>query len=451
MYRLLQYIAIAASVPACQGQGLLDQGNPLSAARDGARLYEVSVFSGYSTSALPSTGGGQFIPSTIGGLSADVNYGARFSLGWQRHREKGGFSMRYSGTYSGLVHYSDANGYSQALSLGADRKLSPKWGFNLSASGQDATLQQALNEPSAISVVSQLPSDFNDFAAAFGLGDFSTSQAASTILGAPVLQTPLRALLLGSKVLSYSGSGGLTYTYSRHLSLHASSSASGGENRAGSQSGIPQTNYLLPFNFEASAGMNWSYSRSPRTELGFSLQADRMLNHFQSSYGGTAMASFARKMGSHWFFKIHGGATLTEVTQQLYGTPRTRQAVGGGSIGIKTYTNSFVTSYERSASDSYGLVGTYTTLSGAWNRHHPGSRLSLFAGVGQQQVRNTGFEGFSGWQASGGWSETLKPTTTLQAQYVYFTSGSSYLGSANSFSVHSVRLSMNWSPEPGQR
>jgi hypothetical protein len=433
-------------VPACEAQTVLDEVNSLTG-KEGVALYEVSVFSGYSTSAYP-IGLGQV---TSHGVGADVNYGVSALAGWQHHREKTNFSMTYSGAYTGMVRYSDASGYSQSLAFSANRKLSPKWSFSLSAAGQDATAIQVLNQPSATSVISQLPSNFDDFAAAFGVGSFSTAEAASTILGAPVLQTPLSALLLGNKVLAYSGSGGVTYAPSPHLSFHASSSVSGGEARLGGQQGIPQTNYVLPFSFGASAGMNWSYSLSPRTELGANVQVGRMQSNFQSSLTSTATASVGRKMGEHWFLRVYGGATLAEVTQQVSGIPVTRQAVGGGSIGVKTYTENFFVSYNRSGSDAYGLVGTSTNLSGSWSWRHPGSRLSTFASVGRQQMSNTGFESLSGFEASAGLSERLADRTGMSAQYVYFKTAGSYLGTPTSFSQQSVRLSMNWSPRTVQR
>ena len=457
MHRVLGQIAIAVAmlVPACQAQALPGQTNvsnanvgneDVSAGNQGAGLYSVSIFSGYSTSPYAAAAGQQSVPSGIGTLGPDENYGASAVLGWERHGDKGGFSMRYSGGYSGLVHYSNANGYSQTLALSADRTLSRKWSVRFSASGQDATLIEFLNEPSAISVTSQAPSDFNDFAAAFGLGNFSTAQAASAILGAPVVQTPLSGPLLGNKVLSYSGTTGLSYAVSQHVSFHLSSNASGGENRSGDQSGTPMTNYVLPFSYGANAGMDWSYSVSPRTDLGANVSSNWMHSSLQGSYAETATASLGRKMGMHWFLKMYGGATLTQITEQLYGTPRTRQGVGGGSIGVKTYTDSFAVKYDRTASSSYGVAGTYSTLSGSWNRHHPGGRLSTFASVAQQQIRDTGFESLSGWQASAGFSVKTTDQTTLSAQYVYFTSVGNYMSTASSLSVHSIRLTMSWSP-----
>ena len=229
MYRWFAYIMFAAGAlpPACHAQIVPDSLSPLSSTPDGAHLYEVAIFSGYSTSAYPFAGG---IPSgEAAALNADVNYGASASLGWQRHRERNNFAILYSAAYTGLVHYSSADGLSQTLSLGVTRQLAPKWSLSLSASGQDATLTQILNEPTALSVTSQLSSDLNDFAAAFGLGSYSTAQAASAILGAPVVQAPIRSLLLGNKVLSYAGSLGVSYAFSPHLSFHASGFGSGRE------------------------------------------------------------------------------------------------------------------------------------------------------------------------------------------------------------------------------
>lgn len=447
MPRVLRHIVIAASLllPAGQAQSVLDQTTSSNAGGEGTGLYSISVFSGYSTSPYQQ-GLGQAIPPGIGQLGPDENYGASAVLGWQHRREKGGFAARYSGSYTGLVHYTNGNGYSQSLSLSADRTLSRKWSTRFSAYGQDATLIQFLNQPSAISVTAQAPSDFNDFAAAFGLGSFSTAQAASEILGAPVVQTPINSALLGNKVLSYSGTMGLNYAMARHVSVHLESLASGGQNRTEGQSGPALTNYVLPFTYGADGGVSWIYSPSPRTDLGADLSSNWMHSVLQASYTETATASVGRKMGMHWFFKVYGGATLTRITEQLYGTPRTRQGVGGASLGAKTYAGNFVAKYDRTASNTYGIAGTYTNLAGSWNHQHPGSRLSTFASVAQQQIRDTGFESVSGWQASAGFSVTTSEKTSLSAQYVYFTMAGNYLGTPTKLSVQSIRLSMNWSP-----
>jgi hypothetical protein len=456
MNRSLVFIGLAFTVNAvCQTEPTTGQGTGLNTAGafggDGAHLYEVSIFSGYTTSANPIAGGYLTSPG-VAALNADENYGVSAAVGWQHHREKDNFSIRYSGSYSGMVHYTSADGYSQWLNLYAERKLAPKWDFTLSASGQDATLLQVINEPSALSVVSQVPSDFGDFAAAFGLGSYSTAQAASMILGAPVVQAPIRAILLGNKVLSYSGTAGLNYAYSRHLSFHASGFGAGGQNRSPTQEGVPTTNYVIPNSIGGDVGMSWIYSASPRTDLGANLDANRIQNHFQDVYTGTATVSVGRKMGMHWFARIYGGGTYTDVTQQLSGTPVGRQAVGGGSLGFKTYTNTFAASYNRTASDAYGsAVGTYSTISGTWSHHRPGSRISTSASFSQQQIANTGFESLSGWTANGGLTERLTDNTVLSEQYVYIKSDGNYLGNFSNLSIQSVRVQMSWLPQVMQR
>jgi hypothetical protein len=135
------------------------------------------------------------------------------------------------------------------------------------------------------------------------------------------------------------------------------------------------------------------------------------------------------------------------VDQQISGLPRTREAVGGGALGFKTLSQSFVASYDRSASDTFGFaVGTNTAMMGSWSRRRPGRSWSTFASFGQQQIRNTGFVSLSGWQTSGGWSKNLGASTAVSMQFVYLSSAGLYLGNLNDLSLHSVRVSLNWSP-----
>ena len=136
MRGVLIYSLMATSmiVPVCRGQSLADQVSFKSMSLGGIHLYGVSVFSAYSTSAYP--GGLGLVPTAgAGSLGADVNYGASGSLGWQYHRQRTNFSLLYSGSYGGMVRYSDTNAFNHSLSVGIDRTLSPKWTFSVSAFG----------------------------------------------------------------------------------------------------------------------------------------------------------------------------------------------------------------------------------------------------------------------------------------------------------------------------
>lgn len=457
MYTVLRYIAIEAILlgttllaPLCQSQSLTGQVDSKSVQVGGVHLYEVSVFTGYFSSAYPLTSGAGFAQLSTPGLTlgAEMNYGAAATLGLQRHRERSNFSLTYSGSYNGMVRYSALNAFNHMVSLSANRTLGHNWTVSLTGTGQDNTLAQSLFQPGAYSVVSQLPASFDNLAAAFSVGQFSDPQIAAMLTGSPLLDTPARSLLLGDRILSYSVLASLDYAHSSRLSFHFGSFAAGGQHLAGASQPSVQQNYVMPHSIGMDGTVGMSYALSPRTNWGIELGGNRVVNSYQSSLITTATSSLGRKMGEHWFLRMYGGGSFAELTQQKYGAPRTRQFVGGGSLGFRTYANTFLGSYDRSSFDQYGFaVGTTTTAMGSWSWHRPGNSWGVFSSFGQEQIRNTGFASISGWQTSAGWSKSLNSQMKLTAQYVYLSSSGNYLGKVTDLSVHSVRVTFSWAPE----
>jgi hypothetical protein len=429
-------------------QELLDEVNFRANQLAGIHLVGISVYSGYSSNALPQSGYSLTSSGNVGNLGADYSYGGSASLGWQLHREKTNAAIMYTGSYGGMVRYSGVDGYSQSLSVSASRSLSPKWILTFNGSGADSTIAQYLFNPGALNVITQVPATFDDLAAAFAAGQFSSSQAASILTGAPLMQAAGRSLLVGNRILSYTGRAGVEYTASSRLHFHFGSFAAAGQTRFGdTQSGTP-LNVVMPRSLGADAGAGLSYSLSPRTQVGFDVEANRTVNHYQSVYVSTATASLGRKMGEHWFLHLQGGGTYDDVLQETLGTPRTRQIVGSGSFGFQTKSNTLIASYSRTGSDEFGLaVGTITTASGAWNWHPAGSRWSASASFGQQQTRDTGFISLSGWEATGGLTNRASMHTNLSLQYSYLSSKGNYAGNMSDVRIHSIRLSFGWTPQ----
>jgi hypothetical protein len=440
-------------VPSGRGQELLDEINFRVGELGGLHLVGLSAFGGYSTSAYPQAGINLSAASGLGNLGGDASYGATASLGWQLNRAQTNISVLYSGTYEGMVHYSNLNAYNQSLSISAVSMLTPKWTFNLSATGSDNSLAQYLFQPSAVSVLTQVPSSFDDLAAAVAVGQFSNTQVASLLTGAPLMQLPGRSLLAGSRILSYSAQASLGYALSSRWRLHFAAFTAAGQNRLdGQQDNVAPANYVMPRSLGLNAGIGFSYSLSPRTDVGAQVDGNRTVNHYQSAYVSSATGSLGRKMGMRWFLRVQGGGAYTLVTQNTIGAPKASQIVGGGSLGFRTHTQTLVASYDRAASDTFGFaVGTITSMSGAWSWRRMGSKWGLSASFAQQQTRNAGFASLSGWQASGGISTALSSHTSLSAQYVYLRDAGDYAGVFNNFSVQSVRLSLGWAPQPVQR
>jgi hypothetical protein len=437
-----------------KGQELLDEVNFRAGELGGFHVVGLSVFGGYSTSAYPQAGlnlGAN--PTGLGSLGGDTSYGATASVGWQRNRQKTNIAVLYSGTYEGMVRYSNLDAYNQSLSISVSRMLTPKWTFTLTAAGTDNSLAQYLFQPSSVSVLTQMPATFDDLAAAVSIGQFSNAQVASFLTGAPVMQLPGRSLLAGDRILSYAGQAGLGYAVNSRLRLHFATFAAAGQNRlGGGQDNASPGNYVMPRTLGVNGGIGFSYSLSPRTDVGGEVEGNRTLNRYQSAYVSSASASLGRKMGMRWFLRFQGGGAYTLTTQSTLGAPKVSQVIGGGSLGFQTHTQTLVASYNRTASDSFGFaVGTITAASGAWNWRRLGSRWGLSASLTEQQTRNAGFASLSGWQVSGGISNTLNSHTTLSAQYVYLHDVGDYAGVYNNFTVQSIRLSLGWAPQPAQR
>lgn len=456
MRRMLVYglIAAAALASGCQAQGLLDHVNVGNGELGGLRLYKASVFSGYSSSAFPLAAG-QFLSPGLGAIGPDVNYGANATLGWQKHGDRTNLSIGYSGTYTGMARYTDLNAFGHSFSMNAGRRIARKWSVTASASAQDTTLAQYLYEPATLSAISELPSSFDDLAAAFSVGHFSNDQIASMLTGAPILEAPARSLLLGDRILSYAVQSSVTWARSSRLSFHFGSFAAGGQHRAGGQgilnSAAPQA-YLMPRSLGATGGAGMSYALSPRTQVGVDVEEHHLVNRFQSSYGTTATASLGRKMGKRWFLRGYGGGSFTHMLRQSVGTPSTRQVVGGGSLGFRTYAHTFLGSFDRYNVNTYGLgVGVNTSAAGSWRWRRPASRWSVFASFGEQRMRDTGFADLSGWRASAGVAQSLSDHMVLNTEYVYLSNGGSFGGNVYNLAVHSVRVSLGWAPQQRHR
>lgn len=426
----------------CQCQPLADQMNFRSGEMDGAQLYGVSAFSGYSTSVYPVGQSVQPGASTLGG---DVNYGVTASAGYQRHRDRMGFSIIYAPSFIGQAHYSNLNAFNQTLLLNASWKASSKWSINASGSVQDMSLTEFLFNPTSFAVRSQVPISFDDLAASFALGQFTNSQVASMLTGAYPPESPTQSLLYGYRTLSYGAQASLVYTYSSRLSFQVTSFAAGSQPLTnGSQA---QATNLVNHMIGANGGGTLYYSLSPRTQVGLDLEETWQINHYQGAYISIARGSIGRKMGEHWFLNLTGGYSNTRETKQV--APLTNnQVIGGGSLGFKMYRHTLTADYSRTSTDSYGLIGTVSSVGGSWRWHPPGSDWSVTAGYSDQQTRNTGFVSLSGWEATGGVSRKIGDQSLLTGQYVYYVGSSVLNGYSTNLTVQSVRVSMGWSPRP---
>jgi hypothetical protein len=447
MRNVLITVAIAAGLvaPVSRGQGLTDQMNFSRSDVDGLHLYGISTFFGYSVYDFPQSG------STASSLAlpSRMNYGVSGTVGWQRSRGRTNFAARYSGGYSGDTRNSDLNAFNQSASLNVTRPLGRKWNIEVSLQGQELSLAQFVFEPSSLGNLAQSQASFDNLAAALSVGQFSNAQTGLLLNGGLSQNSATNIALLGARVLTYAAQAGVSYAHSSRLSFHFGSVTAGGQHRTGGAATGIQDNYVIPRTIGADASASMGYAFSPRTEVGLSVSQSYVKTRFQQANVTAPNASFGRKMGQHWFLRIYGGGSFTEGLQQTVGTaPQLGQAVWGGSIGFRTYANTLVATYGRSGYVmGASAIGRNTLTSAAWSWQHPRRSLGLHASYSRNETNNTGYATLSGWQATGGVSQTLKGNFNLTLNYTYLNSRGVFLGLTNDLTVEAVRISLGWAPQ----
>jgi hypothetical protein len=440
-------------VSGCAGQNASSNIYDKLTSLRGFQIYNATAYTGYTSLALPTTGISLFTSpqtesSDIGALGPDETFGITVALGWQYHRTKTDFSAVYRGGYEGMAHHSGVNAFNHSAQFAVSRRLSRKLSVNFSGEMTENTLAQFLFQPARISTVTTVPTSFDDFAASLSLGQFSNSQLASILTGAPVLESPARSLLLGDRVLSNSEELSVTYAYSPRLTVNASAFSAAGQSRISGGADAHLNDHIMPRSLGGNAGFGFSYLLSRRTEIGFNAGEYLIRNAYQHGHGTNAYASIGRKMGRQWFARVYAGGSAMQMTYLREGTPRTRQFVGGGTLGIKTFSHRLAGSYDRASSDGFGFaVGTTTTTMASWGWQTPGARWGVFSTFAEEQLRNTGFISISGWRSTGGVSMRIEGQTGMTLEYAHGHNAGRFTGgNLTEFTVDSVRLSFNWTP-----
>lgn len=426
--------------------------NPLNA-QGLFRLQGVSVFSGYYTSGAPSGFEVPVASPFLAGPSASGGITATF--GGSVQGEKSTFSWTYSPSYFNTFYSNNAfssNGsLNHRLGINWSRKLGAKWTLSSSVNGMMANLQQLYFNPSLLSTVAALPTSFDDLAAGMLTGKFTDAQFAALLTGAPLTASPEQGYLYGTRILDLGANMGLSWAATGRTSF--SFSASGGRvqnfNEAGTSGGITAgpTGSFLPQMTSGSASFSWSYSLSPRTQIGASISTSHAFSSLQRGFASNGGVSIGRTMSRRWFLQGQAGFGRMDYSHQTYAAPSSVQYLYSGSVGFKMQTQTFLASYNRSLGDSYGLgSGSTSAASGAWSWKHPGSTWSISAGGGYQQLNNSTFSNTRSWSASAGISKAWGQHFSSSVQCMYFQFPSNFKMAGFDGSEKGVSVGMNWSP-----
>jgi len=411
----------------------------------GLEIGSISAYAAYYSSYLPI---GVGVGASSTNLPADLAAGASIVLDWTKFNERSSFSLTYSPSYTAYVRNSSLNALDHALSLTTSRKIAPQWSFGFAAAGSLSSVQQSLFTPTSLSNVASVSSTFSDLSAALLSANFASNpQLGAVLTSSPLAQSPLSNLLYGQRMFSASARVSLSYSYSPRLSV--TFSGGGARSQQVSESQVSGGNAsVIPNTTSGSAGISVSYSLSPLTQLGGTVISSRTSSSIYDGYTTNSLATLGRTFGGRWVAQVHGGVGVANAARQTaFVMPAKPGPSAGAGLTYKTISHTFLGSYDRSVSDSYGLgAATSSTANAAWHWRHPGSSWGLDSSFGWQWLQGNALANTSGWSATVGLNRAIGAHMVLLTQYAHLTSSGGLLAATYRYSQDAIRVSIAWTP-----
>ena len=416
--------------------------------RGGLQIRNLSAYAAYYSKSLPNSGG---LQPGAADLLSDIGVGGSAQIGWNKITERSAASLLYTSSYTGRVRYSSWNAWNHTMAFNIGRNLAPRWRISTSLNGDLSTQESFLFAPSVLSNVTSVPANFDDLSAALLSSKFTSPQLASAFTSAPAAQSPIRMLLYGSRVFSAGAQASLSYSWSPRLTV--TFGGGGGRTQNVLDHGAAQNSYLLPDTTLGNGSFGISYSVSPLTQLSGGVTTSLISSSLYKTQITTSTVTLGRTFARRWLAQIHGGVGVTNYLRQQANTsiqtgPR---PAFGGSLGYKTLSHTFVGSYDRTVSDSYGLgSSTSSGSSASWRWGRPQSGWWLESALSWEQLRGTA-QDISGWRASAGLGRAFGNHLVMLTQYTYLDYSGAFQGVANKLSQSAVRVSIVWTPHPELR
>jgi hypothetical protein len=419
---------------------------PAPSPQGGLQIGSVSAYGVYYSSFLPNGVGS----ATSTNLPSDLGAGGSIVFDWTKFTERSTFSLTYAPSYTGYVRNSSLNALNHALSLTTSRKIAPQWNFSFSVAGDLSSVQESLFTPTALSNVASVSSTFSDLAAAILSANFANNPQLGAILtSSPLAQSPLNNLLYGQRMFTASAHASLSYSYSPRLSV--TFSGGGGRTQQVSENQVSGANVaVIPNTTSGNAGIAVSYSLSPVSELGGSVTTSRSSSSMFDGYTTTSLATLGRTLGGRWVVQVHGGVGITNAVRETSSlVPAKPGPAIGGSLTYKTLSHTFLGSFDRAVSDSYGLgASTSYSANGTWRWRRHGATWWLDSSAGWQSLQGNALANTSGWHATFGLTRAIGIHFVLLTQYSHLT----YSGGLQTATFHAsqdaVRVSIVWTPHP---
>src|SRR5262249_37172512 len=127
--------------------------------------------------------------------------------------------------------------------------------------------------------------------------------------GTPLLDSPTRTIFFGNRLLNLAFQAAASYHKSSRFSLNFHGGAVHTQTlTSGSPSDVAPLGFTNSNYNSAIAGMSLSYSFTPRTQIGASVETQRMFSTTQDVVASTWSGSLSRSLSPRWRVSVQGGA-----------------------------------------------------------------------------------------------------------------------------------------------
>jgi hypothetical protein len=453
------WIGISIGAAALSAQSFtLDPLTTAGVQQHGFRVYNFSVYSGYSTvdsrwnsflqSATGTTGGTLPSYTTATGLSGSVG----LHLGGSE--EASGFSVIYTPSYSNTWYGHSYGMWTHSLALNWAVKLAPRWQFAVSGSGVTGNFNQLLFSPTAAQSLASAAGTAADLSSAVLIGQSGSSNISAASAPSAMI-TPQQRLFYGDRMFSAILAAALSYSRSTRLTIGLSVIGNRMQHLQDLNGPTYQNAYLIPQTTNLTSALSIGYMMTPRTSITGQASYGRTVSALNEAQFASAQAGLGRKLTARWFAQFSAGAgyilPLGANSTGVHGT----QWEGSGGLGYRGSSQTILASVRRSVSDLYG-TGAAATVSSVvgWSWRRRGSPWALQASGGQDKLLGNQlvFNGLgnNGVRANAGvyWNPSRHTSVVLQYSYVTFSGIFPGVlqapGQPFHFNQHSIRLNLGW-------
>jgi hypothetical protein len=411
--------------------------------RAGFGFYDLSAFSGYSTTTGPA-----FDPLTSTVLPNasfhTISSGISTSLGWRSRKSQTlHFDLRYSPSY---YYVTSSSGYSrsrfsptQNLGLNWDKKLGSKWTATFSLSGSIGDFDQLLLLPTSAQSLSLQPGTAAYLAAA-GSGAFG-------------LITPQQTLYYGARILTAAAQTSVTYAATPRLNVSFGAGSSRMQHLGGASTSI-QGSGLIHQTTGLNGNFALAYALSPRSDFLTSVSYSRAISSLATTPWASVMLGFSRIITEQLVVHASVGAGYI-LPNAVQGTSLQRtQMQASAGVSYRAFRQTFIGMVSRNASDNFGLGASATVnASGGWTWSPPRGAWGFSAGVQDTWLQGVSLGG-NGYSINANTYRSLLRRGHMSLGYGFGSySSAAFLGQLNNiplhYTSHSLRFSIGFSPYLG--